>query len=207
MRSKTVGNPAMRLHLKSCLPLRETEQAELLNVYRRLASAKSALAAASNCGPQEIILLSGRCGSGKTWIAKTLHQPALDAGEYFLSGKFDQLNLVSPMPYAAFSELAEQVLKEGEDAARKARDGIDCALSGEAVVLTRMIPAWSRSTDVVPLRARQGPRRRLHGSCLCSRSFSSVASLDHLLVLLLLLLDDDHFALRQELSIERHRTR
>jgi hypothetical protein len=206
--AETSDARAWRRHVKSCLPQREADQVELLAAYRCLASAGSSLSSSSSSrrdgeGAQGIVLVSGPCGSGKTWLAKTLRRAALEAGGYFLSGKFDRLNLESPAPYtafcAAFSELAEQVMKEEDEGARKLRDRIRHALGDEAAILTSMIPGLEtlcgHSGAEVPgkTRAEDGIARFV----FAFKTFlSSVASPEHPLVLLL---DDIHFAVRLEI--------
>jgi predicted ATPase len=94
---------------------------------------------------REMILLSGPSGSGKTRLARTLQEPVIEqAHGYFLSGKFDKLNLASPAPYtgfgAAFGEFATAVQRRGVDELQRVRSSIQKALGSEASVLTRMIP-------------------------------------------------------------------
>jgi hypothetical protein len=193
-----------RRRIKACLPQREAEQAELLGAYLRLLSSPGAASPATSEGAKEIILLSGPCGSGKTRLAKeTLRQPVLDAGGYFLSGKFDRLNLQSPAPYtafrAAFSEFTNQVLSRGPAAAQNVRDDILRALGDEeAAALARMIPELEplcgrfRESGAVgaPTKEADAIARFVF---VFKNFLCAVASPDQPVVLLL---DDIHFAVR-----------
>jgi AAA ATPase domain len=129
-----------RQHLLAQLHRRPREEDELLQTYRQLSSREC-----DDLGPPNgIVLLSGPSGSGKTRLAKTLRKHVLESGGYFLSGKFDRLNLVSPAPYtalcSAFNEYTKLVLSRGPDVVEKVRSKIRDALGQDASVLTGMIP-------------------------------------------------------------------
>jgi predicted ATPase len=128
-----------RQHLLAQLHHRPREEDELLQTYRQLSSREC-----EDSPPNGIVLLSGPSGSGKTRLAKTLRKHVLESGGYFLSGKFDRLNLVSPAPYtalcSAFNEYTKLVLSRGPDVVEKVRSKIRGALGQDASVLTGMIP-------------------------------------------------------------------
>jgi AAA ATPase domain len=207
-----------RQHLLSRLHRRPSQEEELLQTYRNLSSRECD-------NPNGIILLSGPSGSGKTRLAKTLRKHVLESGGYFLSGKFDRLNLVSPAPYtalcSAFTEYTNLVLSRGPEVVQQVRSDIRDALGQDASVLTGMIPelgplcgevprgdsasgattaSSAISTETTTVSA-QSPKSNKAGDAMERFVFvfkaflRAVASPDHPIVLSL---DDIHYAVRHK---------
>jgi AAA ATPase domain len=202
---------AWRQHLKSCLSRRDDDQArQLLRTYQRLVGAAGGGGSRGPAAIREVILLSGPSGSGKTRLARTLQGPVVtESNGYFLSGKFDKLNLESPAPYtafgAAFGEFAAAVRSRGTDELQQVRRSIHAALGGEAAVLTRMIPGLEPlcgpcgevSDPAVPTtkaQANKATAEAIQRFVFVFRTFlRAVATPQRPMVLLL---DDIHFAVR-----------
>jgi predicted ATPase len=207
-----------RQHLLSRLHRRPSQEEELLQTYRILSSRECD-------NPNGIVLLSGPSGSGKTRLAKTLRKRVLESGGYFLSGKFDRLNLVSPAPYtalcSAFTEYTNLVLSRGPEVVQQVRSDIRDALGQDASVLTGMIPELGPLCGEVPRGdsargattassaistattkvSAQSPKSNKAGDAMERFVFvfkaflRAVASPDHPIVLSL---DDIHYAVRHK---------
>jgi predicted ATPase len=210
-----------RQHLLAQLHRRPAEEEALLQTYRQLSSREC-----DDLGPPNgIVLLSGPSGSGKTRLAKTLRKHVLESGGYFLSGKFDRLNLLSPAPYtalcSAFNEYTKLVLSRGRDVVQQVRSDIRDALGQDASVLTGMIPelaplcrelcyggggdAASVASAATTATARAQSPNSSHKAKDAMERFvfvfkaflRAVASPDHPIVLSL---DDIHYAVRHKVS-------
>ena len=129
----------------------EEEQA-LLDAYRR--------------SDQELLLVCGPSGTGKTALAYTLKQHVENDGGLFVSGKFDQLQ--RPEPYTpfvtAFTEFVHLQLQRGEEDTALIKAKILEAAGSDISILTDMIPALEQifGTRKDPSTARgSDPQNRL----------------------------------------------
>ncbi|MHC5717442.1 MAG: AAA family ATPase, partial [Nostoc sp.] len=110
---------------------REREVQTLLDTFARVTQ-----------GATEIMLVSGYSGVGKTSIVNEVHKPIVEAGGYFISGKFDQFK--RDIPYfaliQAFQKLICQLLTESEEKIAIWKDKLLNALAPNAQVIINVIP-------------------------------------------------------------------
>ena len=110
-------------------------------------------------GGQELMLVAGYSGIGKSSLVKEIYQPVVRNRGYFLSGKFDQYQ--HDTPYApfiqAFTSHIKYLLREGDTGLTKWRKLLQKALREEAQVLVDVIP------DLELIIGRQPPVLELHG--------------------------------------------
>ncbi|BAZ71152.1 serine/threonine protein kinase (plasmid) [Fischerella sp. NIES-4106] len=110
---------------------REREVQTLLDAFARVAQ-----------GTTEIMLVSGYSGVGKTSIVNEVHKPIVEAGGYFISGKFDQFK--RNIPYfaliQAFEKLIRQLLTESEEKIAIWKEKLLNALAPNAQVIINVIP-------------------------------------------------------------------
>lgn len=119
-----------------CLPQklygRETETAWLFEAYHRASE-----------GGRELLILTGRPGTGKTALVKEVYRPITRDRGLFLSGKFEQFQ--RRRPYHAFvqalEELANLMLAEEEDVLRRWHERLGAAVGDLGLVLTEAVPA------------------------------------------------------------------
>jgi predicted ATPase len=78
---------------------RNGEFASLLNAFTRRQS-----------NSRELILITGKSGTGKTTLAMKLKTESIERGSYFISGKFDQLQ--RPEPFAPFVTAVELLVTQ-----------------------------------------------------------------------------------------------
>jgi predicted ATPase/class 3 adenylate cyclase/tRNA A-37 threonylcarbamoyl transferase component Bud32 len=89
-----------------------------------------------------IILVVGYPGIGKSVLINEIHKPIVQAGGYFISGKFDQLQ--KHIPYAplirAFQELVRQILTETTAQISLWQEKLLAALGTNGQVIAAVIP-------------------------------------------------------------------
>ena len=128
----TMSELSWRKRLQSTLYQRNHEQELLQRAFE-----------SSRIKSNELILIHGPSGVGKTRLAKSL-QPLLSKNEgYFILGKFDQLRRAAPYPafVHAFTDFTQQVKDRGPEEIESVRQAIVNAIGAETSVLTGMIPA------------------------------------------------------------------
>ena len=110
---------------------RETEITQLLTTFERVCR-----------GSNEIVMVSGYSGIGKSALVNEVHKPILRQRGYFISGKFDQLK--RDIPYGAialaFQDLIRQLLTESEAALQTWREKLLQALGSNGQIIIEIIP-------------------------------------------------------------------
>lgn len=145
----------------------------------------------------QLALISGSAGCGKTALAMSLRQVAVEDGGFFLHGKFDQMQsaeLYSAF-VSAFTELVENVVQRGAGPVRSMRKAIQNAVHIEQRILTDMIPALEKilgqqKKDVVK-EFRQSSDEVSCFKFVFRMFVRAISSPEYPIVLLL---DDLHFA-------------
>ncbi|MCB9749019.1 MAG: AAA family ATPase [Myxococcales bacterium] len=113
-------------------------------LYGRDANKKSLLEAFDRVsgGGNEIVLVAGPSGIGKSAVIHEIHKPIVASRGYFIAGKFDQFTRDSP--YAsmiqAFRELVRLLLTEADDELSRWRERLMEALGRNAKVVTDVLP-------------------------------------------------------------------
>jgi len=104
-------------------------------------------------GPAEIVLVSGYAGIGKSSLVNGLRKRVLDAGGFYLTGKFDQRK--RDIPYASFTQafqsLMQQLLGGSEAMLGQWRQRLGDALGANGQLITAVIP------DLEHIIGRQSP--------------------------------------------------
>src|SRR5690606_5712062 len=113
---------AYRLHIPERLYGRESELAELMRIFERIAA-----------GAAEAVLITGPAGIGKSALVSELYRPLVATRGYFVSGKFDQLEKNIPLSSLAdaFRGLVGQILAEPPGAVSAWRDTLTSALGAD----------------------------------------------------------------------------
>ncbi|MGA7952728.1 MAG: AAA family ATPase, partial [Gloeobacterales cyanobacterium] len=110
---------------------RETEIEQLLAGFERVSQ-----------GSNEIILVTGYSGIGKSSLVREVYKPIAQKGGYFISGKFDQYQ--RDIPYdslaQAFRSLVKQLLTENEERITYWRERLLAALGENGQVIIEAIP-------------------------------------------------------------------
>ncbi|MFN6561116.1 MAG: AAA family ATPase [Nostoc sp. ChiSLP01] len=125
---------------------REQEISQLLASFERVSQ-----------GTNEIILVSGYPGIGKSALVNEIHKPITHRRGYFIHGKFDQLQ--RDIPYAAiiqaFSDLIRQLLSESEITLQTWKEKILEALGNNGQIIIDVIP------DLEKIIGKQPPIEQL----------------------------------------------
>ena len=110
---------------------REAEVKELLTTFERVSQ-----------GTNEIILIAGYSGIGKSALVNEVHKLIIASQGHFISGKFDQFK--RNVPYAsliqAFQDLVQQILTESETQIQNWRQQLLEALGVNGQVIINVIP-------------------------------------------------------------------
>ena len=110
---------------------REKEITQLLTTFERVCQ-----------GSNEIVMVSGYSGIGKSALVNEVHKPILRQRGYFISGKFDQLK--RDIPYGAialaFQDLIRQLLTESEAALQTWREKLLQVLGSNGQIIIDIIP-------------------------------------------------------------------
>ena len=110
------------------------------------ADALLAALARTCAGGNELVLLAGPPGIGKSALVRELHRPMLRSRGYFCAGKFDQLGRNSP--YSALAQalraLMLHILGDQEARLQGWRAGLSAALAPNARVLFDTLPELER---------------------------------------------------------------
>lgn len=121
---------ASRFQIPQRLYGREKEIDTLLNCFDRVSK-----------GNNELILVSGYSGIGKTCLIKEIYKPITERRGHFISGKFDQLH--RNVPYSALAialkDLVNQLLTETDDQLRVWKQKILKVLGGNGRLITNII--------------------------------------------------------------------
>lgn len=148
-----------------------------------------------------MILITGQGGVGKTSLAKTVIKDVVPSEGYFLTAKFDRLQLAVPYDALvnALNEYVNLVCQRGETVIQQVRDAIVEQVGDEGiVVLTRLAPSISRIVGTSSLEYGVKPANSVMGDgiyrqfILVFRKFARAISSAAAPVVLLL--DDIHWA-------------
>ena len=144
----TSAKTAWRARLHQRLYQRSHEEALLHRAFE-----------SSRVNPNELILITGASGMGKTRLAKAMCRLAFEEDGYFILGKFDQLRQAAPYTafVHAFADFTNQVLHRGDEEAERMRHAIQDAIGTETSVLTGMLPALEQIVGSSPSDQQQGP--------------------------------------------------
>lgn len=122
---------ANRLTIPQKLYGRQQEINTLLEGFTRVAS-----------GSNELLLVSGYAGIGKSALVREVYKPLTKEAGYFSTGKFDQLR--RDIPYAslahAFRGLVRQILSGSADELAVWRDNLKSTLGENGQILIEVIP-------------------------------------------------------------------
>eukprot|EP00957_Ditylum_brightwellii_P076611 5822891-Ditylum_brightwellii.AAC.1 len=100
-------------------------------------------------GTPEMVLVSGRSGSGKSALVQLMREPITKRGGYFLAGKFDHLRQCEPLSAIldAFADYTEELIhrRNPEDSNRIRKAIVESVGSvNGCVILAESIPALRR---------------------------------------------------------------
>lgn len=93
-------------------------------------------------GDSELVLISGRSGTGKSVLINEINKPILEYKGYFASGKFDQYKRNIPY-YAitlALKNLLKQILTESQASIQTWKENLQNALGANGKIITDVIP-------------------------------------------------------------------
>ncbi|RUT07234.1 serine/threonine protein kinase [Dulcicalothrix desertica PCC 7102] len=120
-----------KFHIPQKLYGREQDVSTLLNAFERMTQ-----------GQQEIIMISGYSGIGKSSLVEEIYKPITQQRGYFISGKFDQFK--RNIPYSAlvnaFLDLIGQILTESLERINQWREKILAALGNNGQLIVDVIP-------------------------------------------------------------------
>lgn len=109
---------------------REQETAQLLGSFARVAA-----------GANELVLMAGYSGIGKTCLIREIYKPVTEQRGFFVAGKFDQLQ--RNVPYsavaAALRDLVRQLLTQSEEELQHWRETIRAALGDNGGILVDLV--------------------------------------------------------------------
>jgi len=148
---------------------RETEVAEILNAFERVAGIAEgaeeardarAYSSTSTGNPKskiqnpksELVLIAGFSGIGKTAVVNEVHKPIVKQRGYFIKGKYDQFNRNIPLSafVQAFRDLMEQLLSESDADLANWKIKILEAVGNNGQVLIDVIPELEQITGQQP---------------------------------------------------------
>lgn len=135
---------------------REQEVTQLLTTFDRVSQ-----------GGNELILVSGYSGIGKTCLIREIYKPITERRGHFVAGKFDQLH--RNVPYSAIAgalrDLVRQLLTETEERLQQWRDKIRAALgpNGQLMVdILRELELIIGPQPAVPAASPVEAEQRFH---------------------------------------------
>lgn len=137
------------LRLSQRLYGREEPLATLLTAFDRV----------SQQATNEILLVSGYSGIGKTALINEVHKPIARQRGYVIAGKFDQFH--RSIPYSAiiqaFQDLIRQLLSESSERLIVWKERLEQALDGNGQVLINVIPDIELIIGPQPTPLQLGP--------------------------------------------------
>lgn len=104
-------------------------------------------------GSNEVLLINGYSGIGKTSLVKELHNNLTQTKGLFLTGKFDQLKQNTPyLPFIqAFSDAFEYILAEKEENLIRWRKKISEKIGNNASLLLEFFPRLKQILNDIPV--------------------------------------------------------
>lgn len=101
---------------------------------------------------KNLVYVCGSSGVGKSALVERLYRPVVQAGGFFISGKFDQLK--ADVPYSAFSQalgkLVNQILLLNENELNKWKTKLHSLLQPIGRVLFEIVPGLDKLLDNEP---------------------------------------------------------
>lgn len=169
---------------------RSNEVAALMAAFDRAAA-----------GSQELLLVTGRGGVGKSALVAEIHKPVTRENGYFIRGKFDQYQ--QSQPYAAFTQIFDEfvdLLLSGSKASLEQwRDRILSAVNGNGAVLTEVMPNLEKIIGRQPAVQKLGGAENRNRFHLTFRNFvKAISTAEHPLVVFI---DDWQWADRASLEL------
>ena len=133
---------------------RENEVQQLLAAFERVAN-----------GDNELMLVAGFSGIGKTAVVNEVHKPIVKQRGYFIKGKFDQFNRNIPLDafVQAFKNLIAQLRTESDTQLSSWKSQILKILGDNAQVIIDVIPELSQ------IIGKQPPVTELSGTAAQNR--------------------------------------
>jgi predicted ATPase/signal transduction histidine kinase len=136
-------------------------------------------------GSQELMLVTGYAGVGKSALVAEVHKPIIEKRGYFISGKFDQYQ--QNTPYAAFTQAFDQfadlLLTERETVLHRWRDTLMAAVGSNGAVLTEVMPSLENVIGPQPAVAKLGGQENRNRFNLTFQNFvQAISTAKHPLV-------------------------
>ncbi|GGO79285.1 hypothetical protein GCM10011348_13190 [Marinobacterium nitratireducens] len=127
-------------------------------------------------GGQELVLISGYAGIGKSSLVHELRQHVNARSGHFCSGKFDQMRRNRPYLgiHLALQGLVRQLLTEPDDHIARWRENLQQALGAQAQVLIKLVPELELilgpqpDVPLLPAVEEQNRLSRLFQQLLCA---------------------------------------
>ncbi|MEB2775125.1 adenylate/guanylate cyclase domain-containing protein [Algoriphagus sp. D3-2-R+10] len=146
---------------------------------KQIKQLRDAFAKVSNNG-KNLVYVYGNSGVGKSALVERLYRPVVQAGGFFISGKFDQLR--ADVPYSAFSQalgkLTNQILLLNEVELNKWKSKLHSLLQPIGRVLFEVIPGLEKLLDNEPdIPTLTGAEAQLRFNYALTRFFQVFAEL------------------------------
>ncbi len=118
---------------------READVAALLNAFDHMADGIDLVESALT---QQLVLVAGFSGIGKTAVVNEVHKPILRRRGYFIKGKYDQFQRDIPFSamVQAFRDLMAQILAESDAALEQWKQRILNAIGDSGQVIIDVVP-------------------------------------------------------------------
>lgn len=144
---------------------REKELKTLLNSFENVCRGKN-----------ELMLISGVSGIGKSALIYEIHKPITAMQGYFISGKYEQYKTDSPYSaiIQAFKGLLRHILTENEAAIKVWEKSFIEALGANAGVMTEILPELELIIGKQPQPLQLGPEDASNRFNRCFESFVNV---------------------------------
>ena len=165
------------IRFPDCLYGRETEIEEIKSIFKRILTGRS-----------ELLFISGYSGVGKTSLAQETGPVVVDAGGFFVQGKYNQF--LENSPYSgwiqAFDGLVNSILMFSPDILVSIKKEILDAIGNLGKVLTSVFPSLEHITGTQPeVPDLKGVESKNRLTYVSQRFLSAIATPDHPLVIFL----------------------